>query len=192
MERPRYVDGVLHPPQRAGVKTISMASLQEKEDEAIIWRGPMVTNAINQFLELTDWGELDFLVVDLPPGTSDSPLTIMQTLQLHGFVVVTTPQDLAVLDAKRSINMIKKMNIDILGIVENMSGDIFGKGGGERLATDLGIPFLGRIELSKEFGDIGADLAVLKHKKARKRYEEIAVGMVKRVEEVTPAAQISS
>lgn len=191
-ERPRYVDGVLHPPQRAGVKTISMASFQENEDEAIIWRGPMVTNAINQFLELTEWGDLEYLVVDLPPGTSDAPLTIMQTLQLHGFVVVTTPQDLAVLDAKRSINMIKKMNIDILGVVENMSGDIFGKGGGERLAGDLDVPFLGRLELSRDFSDIGSDLAVIKHKKAQKRYREIAEGMIDRVKEVTPAAQIAS
>lgn len=191
-ERPTFVDGVLHPPQRAGVKTISMASVQENEDEAIIWRGPMITNALNQFLEMTEWGDLDFLIVDLPPGTSDAPLTIMQTLQLHGFVVVTTPQDLAIMDAKRSINMIKKMNIDILGIVENMSGDIFGKGGGERLAGDFDVPFLGRIELSKEFSDIADNLAVLKHKKAQKRYEEIAEGMLKRVEEVTPAAQISS
>lgn len=191
-ERPRYVDGVLHPPQRAGVKTISMASFQENEDEAIIWRGPMVTNAINQFLEMTEWGDLEYLVVDLPPGTSDAPLTIMQTLQLHGFVVVTTPQDLAVLDAKRSINMIKKMNIDILGVVENMSGDIFGKGGGERLAGDLDVPFLGRLELSRDFSDIGPDLAVIKHKKAQKRYREIAEGMISRVKEVTPAAQIAS
>ncbi len=191
-ERPRYVDGVLHPPQRAGVKTISMASFQENEEEAIIWRGPMVTNAINQFLEMTEWGDLEYLVVDLPPGTSDAPLTIMQTLQLHGFVVVTTPQDLAVMDAKRSINMIKKMNIDILGVVENMSGDIFGKGGGEHLASDLDVPFLGRLELSRDFSDIGADLAVIKHKKAQKRYQEIAGGMISRVQEVTPAAQIAS
>ena len=128
----------------------------------------------------------------LPPGTSDAPLTIMQTLQLHGFVVVTTPQDLAVLDAKRSINMIKKMNIDILGVVENMSGDIFGKGGGERLAKDLVVPFLGRLELSRDFSDIGSDLAVIKHKKAQKRYREIAEGMIERVREVTPAAEIAS
>ena len=192
LQRPQYVDGVLHPPERAGVKTISMASVQENEEEAIIWRGPMITNAINQFLEMTEWGDLDFLVVDLPPGTSDSPLTIMQTLQLNGFVVVTTPQDLAVLDAKRSINMIKKMNIEILGVVENMAGDIFGKGGGETLAKDLDVAFLGRIELSKEFASFGADLAVLKHDKARKRYEGIAEGVISRLAEVTPAHEIST
>ena len=192
LQRPRYVDGVLHPAERAGVKTISMASVQENEEEAIIWRGPMITNAINQFLEMTEWGDLDFLVVDLPPGTSDSPLTIMQTLQLNGFVVVTTPQDLAVLDAKRSINMIKKMNIEILGVVENMAGDIFGKGGGERLAKDLDVAFLGRIELSKEFASFGADLAVLKHDKARKRYQALAEGVISRLAEVTPAHEIST
>jgi ATP-binding protein involved in chromosome partitioning len=190
LQRPTYVDGVLHPAERAGVKTISMASVQENEDEAIIWRGPMITNAINQFLEMTEWGDLDYLVVDLPPGTSDSPLTIMQTLQLNGFVVVTTPQDLAVMDAKRSINMIKKMNIEILGVVENMSGDIFGKGGGERLAKDFDIPFLGRIELSKDFASYGADLAVLKHDKARKRYQGIAEEVLTRLDEVAPTHEI--
>ncbi len=184
-EKPTFVDGVLHPPERAGVKTISMASVQEDETEAIIWRGPMITNALNQFLEMTEWGELDYLIVDLPPGTSDSPLTIMQTLQLHGFVVVTTPQDLAVMDAKRSINMIKKMNIDILGIVENMAGPIFGEGGGEHLASDLDVPFLGRVELDKIFSGIGKDLAALKNKNAAATYKQIAENTLESVSNST-------
>jgi ATP-binding protein involved in chromosome partitioning len=173
-ERPTFVEGVLHPPSRAGVKTISMASVQEDENEAIIWRGPMITNALNQFLEMTEWGELDFLVVDLPPGTSDAPLTIMQTLQLHGFLVVTTPQDLAVMDARRSVNMIKKMNIDILGIVENMAGDIFGEGGGEDLAKELDVPFLGRIQLDKKYSYIGDKLDSIKDKSNSNIYGHIA------------------
>ena len=110
---------------------MSMGFFQQNEEEAIIWRGPMIHNAINQFTSMTEWGELDYLIVDLPPGTSDAPLTVMQTLKLDGFVVVTTPQDLATLDARRSANMIKKLNLRVLGIVENMSGDIFGMGSGE-------------------------------------------------------------
>ena len=108
----------LLPPSRFGVKVMSMSFFQKDEDEAIIWRGPMIHNAINQFTQSTVWGDLDYMLVDLPPGTSDAPLTVMQTLNLDGFIIVTTPQELAVLDAKRSINMIKKMNLNVYGIVE--------------------------------------------------------------------------
>ena len=124
----------LLPPSRFGVKVMSMAFFQKDEDEAIIWRGPMIHNAINQFTQSTVWGDLDYMLVDLPPGTSDAPLTVMQTLNLDGFIIVTTPQELAVLDAKRSINMIKKMNLNVYGIVENLSGGVFGSGGGQSLA----------------------------------------------------------
>ena len=101
-------DNKMIPPERFGVHVMSMAFFQKDEEEATIWRGPMIHNAINQMLQNTDWGGLDYLIVDLPPGTSDSPLTVMQTLNLDGFVVVTTPQELAKIDAKRSVNMIKK------------------------------------------------------------------------------------
>ena len=137
----------LIPPSRFGVKVMSMAFFQENEDEAIVWRGPMIHNAINQFLQTTEWGNPDYMIVDLPPGTSDAPLTVMQTLNLDGFVVVTTPQELAVLDAKRSINMIKKMNLKVFGVVENMSGGIFGTGGGRALAEEMDLPFLGATEM---------------------------------------------
>ncbi len=110
-------NGQLVPAERYGVKVMSMGFFQKDELEAIIWRGPMIHNAINQFLELTEWGDLDYLVVDLPPGTSDAPLTIMQVLKLDGFIVITTPQDLSYIDAVRSINMIRKMNVNILGVV---------------------------------------------------------------------------
>ena len=129
-ERPDYVDGQIIPARQWGVKVVSMAFFQENEEEAIIWRGPMIHNAINQFLQNTEWEELDYLVVDLPPGTSDSPLTVMQTLPMDGFVVVSTPQDLAVLDAKRCINMIRKLNLNVVGVVENYTGEVFGEGGG--------------------------------------------------------------
>ena len=130
-----------------------MAFFQQNEEEAIIWRGPMVHNAINQFLQTTEWGDLDYLVVVLPPGTSDAPLTVMQVLNLDGFVVVTSPQALAKLDAKRSINMIHKLKINVLGVVENFSGEMFGTGAGEELAEEMGLNFMGRIDLRPEYRD---------------------------------------
>lgn len=170
-------DKKMDPPERFGVKVMSMAFFQENEDEAIIWRGPMIHNAIQQILQSTQWGTLDYLVVDLPPGTSDSPLTVMQTLTLDGFVVVSTPQELAVVDAKRSINMIKTLKLNVLGIVENMAGDMFGSGGGEQLAAEMGLRFLGRTEMRKDYRD-GNKPASLSSKDVRKEYEHI-VGEVK-------------
>ena len=126
------------PSERFNVKVMSMGFFQQKEEEAIIWRGPMVHNAINQFLQSTDWGELDYLIIDLPPGTSDAPLTVMQTLDMDGFIVVTTPQELAKIDAMRSINMIRTLKVNVLGVVENFSGKIFGSGAGEELARGDG------------------------------------------------------
>lgn len=143
----------LVPPSRFGVKVMSMAFFQENEDEAIVWRGPMIHNAINQFLQTTEWGNPDYMIVDLPPGTSDAPLTVMQTLNIDGFVVVTTPQELAILDAKRSINMIKKMNLKIFGLIENFSGDMFGTGGGQALAEEMGLPFLGTTEMRADYNN---------------------------------------
>ena len=146
-------DKRMRPPERFGVKVMSMGFFQQNEEEAIIWRGPMVHNAINQFLQSTEWGDLDYLVIDLPPGTSDAPLTVMQALDLDGFVVVTTPQELAKIDAKRSINMIRKLNVNVLGAVENFSGDIFGSGAGEELAREMDLRFLGRLELRRDYRD---------------------------------------
>jgi ATP-binding protein involved in chromosome partitioning len=152
-EKPDYVDGQIHPSEKWGVRVVSMAFFQENEEEAIIWRGPMIHNAISQFLQTTEWGDLDYLVVDLPPGTSDSPLTIMQTLPMDGFVVVSTPQQLANIDARRCINMIRKLNLNVLGIVENYTGDIFGQGGGEKLADEVDAPFLGSLSLRSTYQD---------------------------------------
>ena len=113
----------------------------------------MIHNAISQFLQSTEWDELDYLMVDLPPGTSDSPLTVMQNLPMDGFVVVSTPQDLANLDAKRCINMIRKLNLNVLGVVENYTGEIFGKGGGKNLAEEVDAPFLGDLALRSIYRD---------------------------------------
>ena len=152
-DKPEYVDEQIIPTEKYGVKVVSMAFFQENPDEAIIWRGPMIHNAISQFLQQTDWAELDYLVVDLPPGTSDSPLTVMQNLPMDGFVVVSTPQDLANLDAKRCINMIRKLNLNVLGVVENYTGEIFGSGGGKKLAEEVEAPFLGELALRSAYRD---------------------------------------
>mgnify|MGYP000678098835 FL=1 len=160
-DKPEYVDEQIIPTEKYGVKVVSMAFFQENPDEAIIWRGPMIHNAISQFLQQTDWGELDYLVVDLPPGTSDSPLTVMQNLPMDGFVVVSTPQDLANLDAKRCINMIRKLNLNVLGVVENYTGDIFGQGGGKKLAEEIDAPFLGELALRSAYRDSSRPTALL-------------------------------
>ena len=152
-EKPVYENGELQPAQRFGVKVVSMSFFQENEEEAIIWRGPMIHNAINQFLQMTAWGDLDYLVVDLPPGTSDGPLTVMQALPLDGFVVVTTPQHLANLDARRCINMIRKLKVNVLGVVENYTGEMFGEGAGPELASGLDLPFLGSLALRADYRD---------------------------------------
>ena len=160
-DKPDYVDGQIIPTEKYGVKVVSMAFFQENPDEAIIWRGPMIHNAISQFLQQTDWDELDYLLVDLPPGTSDSPLTVMQNLPMDGFVVVSTPQELANIDAKRCINMIRKLNLNVLGVVENYTGDIFGHGGGKKLAEEVEAPFLGELALRSAYRDSSKPTALL-------------------------------
>ena len=169
-------DRKMIPPERFGVKVMSMGFFQKDEEEAIIWRGPMIHNAINQLLQSTTWGQLDYLVVDLPPGTSDAPLTVMQALEMDGFVVVTTPQELAKIDAIRSVNMIKKLQIDVLGVVENLSGEIFGSGAGEELADHLSIPFLGRIEMRADYRDTSKP-TVLNNNAVLDEYRKIAGGV---------------
>lgn len=124
-EKTHMKDGFLQPIERYGVKVISMSMLVE-DDAAIMWRGPMLTKAVGDFLFNTEWGDIEYLIVDLPPGTSDSPITIIQLLDLTGFIMVTTPQALARGDMARSANMVKKMNIPILATVENMCSDTFG------------------------------------------------------------------
>jgi ATP-binding protein involved in chromosome partitioning len=180
-------DKKMYPPERFGVRVMSMGFFQKDEKEAIIWRGPMVHNAINQLLQSTDWGELDYLIVDLPPGTSDSPLTVMQTLTLDGFVVVTTPQELSKVDALRSINMIKTLKVKVLGIVENFSGEMFGSGAGEELASELDLPFLGRLELRADYRDTSRP-TVLTSKTVLAEYQQI-VEQAKAVLETLATAQ---
>jgi ATP-binding protein involved in chromosome partitioning len=163
------------PSERFGVKVMSMGFFQQNEEEAIIWRGPMVHNAINQLLQNTEWGDLEYLVIDLPPGTSDAPLTVMQALDLDGFVVVTTPQELAKIDAKRSINMIRKLHVNVLGVVENLSGEMFGSGAGEELASEMDLRFLGRLELRPDYRDTSKP-TVLISEEVLNEYRHIADG----------------
>ena len=180
---PNVSDGRIQPAENWDVKVVSMSHFQEKEDEAIIWRGPMIHNALNQFLQMTDWGDLDFLVVDMPPGTSDAPLTVMQTLQMDGFVAVTTPQTLAGLDARRSINMVKKLNVEVLGVVENYTGDIFGSGAGKALADDMGLTYFGELALRADYRN-DEKPTVLISDDVRAEYDTIWAGIKARLTEI--------
>ncbi len=145
-----------------GVKVISMGFFIDP-DQAVIWRGPLLHRAITQFLKETNWGELDYLIIDMPPGTGDVCLTLSQSVGLAGAVVVCTPQQVALLDAIKAISMFNQVNIPVLGIVENMTGEIFGRGGAKKKAEELGLPFLGEIPIEANIriqGDAGkiADL----------------------------------
>ncbi len=159
--------GKIAPLERYGVKVISIQFFVP-EGQPIVWRGPLVGGAIQQFLTDVDWGELDYLVIDQPPGTSDAQLTLAQAIPISGTVLVTTPQDVALLDVDKALAMLKRMNVPVIGIVENMSAfvcphcgeatEIFGRGGGERFATQHGIEFLGGIPLDmtvRQGGDAG-------------------------------------
>ena len=139
-------------------------------------------NAISQFLQSTYCDELDYLVVDLPPGTSDSPLTVMQNLPMDGFVVVSTPQDLANLDAKRCINMIRKLNLNVLGVVENYTGEIFGKGGGQNLAKEVEAPFLRDLTLRSIYRDTSNPTTRL-DKSVENEFVSVATAMKKSLKE---------
>jgi len=151
----------LIPIERYGVKIISMGFLQP-EGSAVIWRGPMVSKAVQQFLRDVDWGEIDYLIVDLPPGTGDAQLTLAQAIPLCGAVVVMTPQDLAAAVAVKAVAMFRRLDVPILGIVENMSyflcptcsarHHVFSHGGGQQAAEALGVPFFGGIPLAVEIG----------------------------------------
>ena len=146
----------IEPIDANGVKLISMGFFVEPE-KAVVWRGPLLHRAINQFLQQTDWGELDYLIVDMPPGTGDVALTLSQAVGLAGAVVVCTPQQVALLDAVKAISMFKQVNIPVLGIVENMSGEIFGRGGAKLKAEALGIPFLGEVPVDAQIRIKGDD-----------------------------------
>ncbi|MBD3349739.1 MAG: P-loop NTPase [Candidatus Eisenbacteria bacterium] len=152
-------EGSIQPAQAAdGLKVMSMGFLLPKRDDALIWRGPLKYKMIQQFLRDVEWGELDYLIVDSPPGTGDEPLSIGQLVEdADGAVIVTTPQALSISDVRKSVNFARQLNLPVLGIIENMSGfvcpecgaevDVFGSGGGKDMAADMGVPFLGTIPI---------------------------------------------
>lgn len=151
-------DNKIIPAEKFGVKAVSMAGLCATEDEPIVWRGPILSKIIQQLLKETVWGELDMLIIDLPPGTSDASITILQQFEIDYAIVVTTPQMLATVNARRAANAAYMLKIPVLGVVENMRGEIFGEGGGSRIAELLHIPFLGSIPMKKQitaFTDAG-------------------------------------
>ena len=171
--RPDSPDGKSIEPMRAhGVEAMSIGFLVE-QDTPMIWRGPMATSALTQLLTETLWGDLDYLIVDLPPGTGDIQLTLAQKIPVAGAIVVTTPQDVATLDARKALKMFEKVQVPVLGIVENMavhvctqcghSEHLFGQGGGERMAAQYGVPLLGSLPLEigiREQGDAGVPIVV--------------------------------
>src|SRR5947208_349558 len=133
-----------------GIRAISIEFFLDSEDQAITWRGPMLHKAIRQFIEDVEWGELDYLLIDLPPGTGDVTMTLAQLLPHSKFVIVTTPQEAAQKVARRAAETALRYDIEVLGVVENMYGDVFGEGGGQLLADDLDVPLLGKIPLTEE------------------------------------------
>ncbi len=156
-------NNLILPIEREGLRILSVGLLLRERDEAVIWRGPMKNNLIRQFLQEVQWGQLDFLVIDSPPGTGDEPLSVCQIANdLSGAIIVTTPQAVATNDARKSINFCRQLQVPILGVVENMSGfvcpqcqtitDIFQSGGGAQMAQEMGVPFLGRIPLDPALG----------------------------------------
>jgi ATP-binding protein involved in chromosome partitioning len=171
--RPQSTDGkTMEPLENHGVQVSSIGFLIDP-DEPMVWRGPMVTQALQQLLEQTNWRELDYLIVDMPPGTGDIQLTLSQKVPVTGAVIVTTPQDIALLDARKGLKMFEKVGIPILGVVENMSTHIcsncghheaiFGEGGGEKMCADFGVDFLGRLPLQlsiREQADSGTPSVV--------------------------------
>lgn len=161
--RPKVINNKMMPIEAFGVKIMSTGFLTEP-DKPMIMRGPMLHSAIRQFFTDVDWGTgLDYMFVDLPPGTGDAPLSLAQSFPLAGVIIVTQPQEVAVSDALRSIAMFEQLNVPVLGVVENMAGDFFGEGGGEQLAQKRGVPFLGRIPLEAEVrkgGDYGRPVVV--------------------------------
>ncbi|GAB4536140.1 MAG: Mrp/NBP35 family ATP-binding protein [Anaerolineales bacterium] len=168
---PSPKDGKMTPAEAYGVKMMSIGFLV-KPDQPLIWRGPMLHSVIRQFISDVNWGELDYLIVDLPPGTGDAPLSLAQSLSLSGSVIVTLPQDVSLEDARRGLYMFQNLQVPVFGVVENMSYlelpdgsrmDIFGSGGGEKLAKETGVPFLGSIPMDPSVrvgGDSGQPVVV--------------------------------
>jgi ATP-binding protein involved in chromosome partitioning len=199
--RPSSADGkILRPMQNYGLKCMSIGFLVP-EDTPMIWRGPMVMSALQQMLREVDWGELDIMIVDMPPGTGDAQLTMAQQVSLAGAVIVSTPQDIALIDARKGLNMFKKVDVPVLGIIENMSyflcphcgerSDIFSHGGARREAERLGTDFLGEIPIDlaiRETSDEGRPIVVSQPESPYSRtFRDIAARIWQKVSGEAPA-----
>jgi len=192
-------DEKIMPMENHGVKTMSLGLITDP-DTPVIWRGPMVMKALDQFLTDVKWGKLDFMIIDLPPGTGDAQLTLTQKVPLTGAVVVTTPQDVALIDARKGLAMFRKVNVPVLGIIENMSyyicghcgerTEIFGHGGGKKTAEMLGVPFLGEVPIDPKVvvgGDSGEPIVVLDPESAAaKAFVDLARQVAAQVESGAP------
>jgi len=160
--KPVQFNGKMMPARAHGVEMFSMGFVV-RDEQPIIWRGPMLDKAIRQFLNDVAWGDLDYLIVDMPPGTGDAQLTVSQAFTLAGAVIVTLPQEVSQADARRGLEGFRQMEVPILGVVENMSGEVFGRGGGRKLAELTGVPFIGEIPLDPQVrvgGDGGLPVVV--------------------------------
>jgi ATP-binding protein involved in chromosome partitioning len=191
-------DEKIVPMENHGIKTMSLGLITDP-DTPVIWRGPMVMKALDQFLTDVKWGTLDFMIIDLPPGTGDAQLTLTQKVPLTGAVVVTTPQDVALIDARKGLAMFRKVNVPVLGIIENMSfymcghcgerTEIFGHGGGRKTAEMLGVPFLGEVPIDPKVvvgGDSGEPIVVLDPQSAAAQaFVELAKQVASQVESGT-------
>jgi ATP-binding protein involved in chromosome partitioning len=192
-------DEKIMPMENHGVKTMSLGLITDP-DTPVIWRGPMVMKALDQFLTDVKWGTLDFMVIDLPPGTGDAQLTLTQKVPLTGAVIVTTPQDVALIDARKGLAMFRKVNVPVLGIIENMSyyicahcgerTEIFGHGGGRKTAEMLGVPFLGEVPIDPQVvvgGDTGEPI-VVSHpdSPAAQAFRDIAAKVAQQIESGAP------
>ncbi|MFQ5990893.1 MAG: Mrp/NBP35 family ATP-binding protein [Nitrospiraceae bacterium] len=201
-KQPEQKDGKITPAEGHGVKLISMGFFVP-EDTAVVWRGPMIHTAIQQFFRDVLWGELDYLLIDLPPGTGDAQLTLSQLVPLCGAVTVTTPQEVALHDVRKGLMMFQKVNVPLLGIIENMSyytcghcgerSEIFSYGGGEQAAEKLGIPFLGRIPIDPAIragGDTGMPIVVANPDSPQTAaFKQIASALVARISALSAAEE---
>jgi ATP-binding protein involved in chromosome partitioning len=190
-------DNKIVPVEAHGIKIMSIGLLVS-EREALVWRGPMIHSAVQQFLRDVNWGPLDYLVFDMPPGTGDAQLSLSQVIPLSGVVMVTTPQDVALLDVRKGLAMFRKLNVPILGVVENMSYfvapdtgaryAIFGEGGGARVAEEFGVPLLGQVPLEMETrkgGDAGIPVMVGQRRSSQaEAFRRVAAAVAERVKAV--------
>ena len=193
-------EGKLIPPIKYGVKYISLGFFLQNPDDPVIWRGPMFNKALVQLFNDVSWGEVEYCIVDMPPGTGDAQISFSQAIKSAGAIVVTTPQEVALADVRKSINMLAKVNIPVLGIVENMAGlknpdgsmqYIFGQGGGEKLASMFKVPLLTQIPIEitvREGGDSGLPIAAQEGNPVKAVFAELALS-VKRILDTNASAE---